>query len=92
VHSRFRDKFRKKLENDINFIHSELLQSVYNLPVEKIDMINKILLNFLGSQALIFEKRIKESKIIEVQGIFDPNIFACSRGLRLLMHWNSTRN
>lgn len=62
----------KKIKGEVHAIYRELVNSTYQLPVASIELYTSGLLRFLNERAPLFDKRVKDGKIIEAHGDLRP--------------------
>lgn len=62
----------KQLKGEVQAIYRELVNSTYQLPVGLIELYTAGLLRFLNERAPLFDKRVKDGKIIEAHGDLRP--------------------
>lgn len=62
----------KKLKGEVHAIYRELVNSTYQLPVASIELYTSGLLRFLNERAPLFDKRVKDGRIIEAHGDLRP--------------------
>lgn len=72
-------EYRSRLTVDVLADQSELIKPEYNLPVDWVESITDVQLEFLRRQAALFDARVRDGKIIEAHGDLRPEHICLER-------------